>query len=491
MDERCRILTLILSLIISIQMIISCISCIYLFYFEHYNFLKEVLMSQIYGGDYLKILVAGGKRSVGIIQNFAEHTQLFADLEYLYTESYDEIVAELKVCQAAFDGILFTGATPYEYVSRRVEPCIPWEALPHTPQAFLSALLKAGYMNQWDLKKISVDTYPIEMIQNVYEEIGFDIRDIEIHSARFQPNDPNYLAYLLEHHRDNYHARRASFCITSNIVVSNILTEEKIPHVKIDPPSDVIIQKINALRLRHQLKMAEYNLVATIMIDIEVYRDQIYRISELERFHSENEAREVVYVFAQNNRAAIYELSASRFVLFTTLRQIEQYSENFQQFPLFQTIRRSENIKHVFIGVGLGTDSYGSKQNAENSLILAHRQNTDCLYLTYEDATVAGPFAYDAVNADSNPSSAANKRLLEISLRSQVGINTLKKLESILREYSVEVTTPQKMAELMNMSSRNMNRLLSKLEDAGYVKIAGKETRGQSGRPSRLIRFVF
>ena len=61
------------------------------------------------------------------------------------------------------------------------------------------------------------------------------------------------------------------------------------------------------------------------MIDIEIYRDQLYKISELERFHTENEAKEAIYVFALNNRAAIYELSDGRFVLFTTLHQLEHY----------------------------------------------------------------------------------------------------------------------------------------------------------------------
>ncbi|MBR6616029.1 MAG: hypothetical protein IKK95_08750 [Lachnospiraceae bacterium] len=439
----------------------------------------------------MKILVVGGKRSVGIIQHVAEHNQLFADLEYLYTETYEEIVHELHSRQLAFDGILFTGATPFEYVSSRVQPLIPWEALPHTPQAFLATLLKAGYQNQWDLQRVSVDSYPPEMIYNVYNEIGFSQEDLELYIAKFQPNEKNYIEHLIDFHIDNYKCRRVSFCITGNIAVANGLSERKIPYIKIDPPTEIILQRINALRLSHQLKLAEYNLVATIMIDIEIYRDQLYKISELERFHTENEAKEAIYVFALNNRAAIYELSDGRFVLFTTLHQLEHYSNHFKIFPLFQNIRRSDNIKNIFIGIGLGTDSYASKLNAENSLLRALRQEKDCLYLTYEDGNIAGPLTYEATTQDSQVPSNANKRLLEISLRSQIGMNTLKKIESIIQEYAIEVTTPQKMAELMNMSSRNMNRLLGKLEDCGYVKVAGKETRGKAGRPSRLIRFYF
>lgn len=439
----------------------------------------------------MKILVAGGRRSVRIIQDVAESTQVLADLEYLYTETYDEIVAELQIRQSAFDGILFTGATPFEYVSSRIQPSIPWEVLPHTPQAFLAALLKASYKNQWDLQKISVDTYPQDLIYGIYEELGFSQDEVDVHIARFQPKEPHYIEDLIEFHADHYRARRVSFCITSNIVVANALTEQKVPHVKIDPPTEIIIQRINALRLRHQLALAEHNLVATLMVDIEPYRDQLYKISELERFRSENEAKEAIYMFAFNNRAAIYELSNGSFVLFMTLHQLEQYSENFKVFPLFQSIRRSENIRQILIGIGLGTDAYSSKLNAENSLLRAHRQEKDCLYLTYEDGTIAGPLTYEAVPFASRPASAANKRLLEISVRSQIGMNTLKKLESILQEYAIDVTTPQKIAELMNMSPRNMNRLLAKLEDSGYVKVAGKETRGSSGRPSRLIRFHF
>lgn len=439
----------------------------------------------------MKILVVGGRRSVGIIQNVAETTQLFADLKFLYTDTYEEIVDELQSHQLAYDGILFTGATPFEYVSRHVQPLIPWESLPHTPQAFLAALLKAGYKNQWNLQKVSADSYPPELIHNVYEEIGYSQEDLNLYIAKFQPNEKNYIEHLIEFHIDNYINRRVSFCITGNISVANALAEQKIPYIKIDPPTEIIIQRINALRLRHQLKLAEYNLVATIMVDIEIYRDQLYKISELERFHSENEAKEAVYVFALNNRAAIYELSDGHFVLFTTLHQLEQYSNNFTVFPLFQNIRRNENIKKISIGIGLGTDSYSSKLNAENSLLRAHRQEKDCLYLTYEDGNIAGPLTYEAIAQEPDLASTANKRLLEISLRSQVGMNTLKKLEAVLQEYAIEITTPQKMAELMNMSPRNMNRLLSKLEACGYVKLAGKETRASSGRPSRLIRFYF
>ena len=115
----------------------------------------------------MKILVVGGKRSVGIIRHVAENTQVFADLEYLYTNTYDEIVEELQRRQPNFDGVLFTGATPFEYVSGRVQPLIPWECLPHTPQAFLAALLKASYQNQWDLRNVSVDSYPPELIHTV------------------------------------------------------------------------------------------------------------------------------------------------------------------------------------------------------------------------------------------------------------------------------------------------------------------------------------
>lgn len=437
----------------------------------------------------MKILVVGGSRSVGIIQSVAENSQLFVDLKYLYTETYDEIVVELRQNQSSYDGVLFTGATPFEYVSSHVQSLIPWEVLPHTPHAFLAALLKAGYQNRWNLQKVSVDSYPAELIHNVYDEIGFSPEDLDLYIARFQPNEKNYIDDLIAFHRDNYTARRVSFCLTGNIAVAHALEEQNIPYVKIDPPVDVIIQRIHALRLRHQLKMAEYNLVATIMIDIEIYRDHLYRISELERFHSENEAKEAIYVFALNNQAAIYELFDGRFVLFTTFRQLEQYSDGFKVFPLFQNIRRNENVKQISIGLGLGTDAYSSKLNAENSLLLAHRHEKDCLYLTYEDGNIAGPLTYETMVQETHAASTANKRLLEISLRSQVGMNTLKKLESILQEYAIEVTTPQQMAELMNMSPRNMNRLLAKLEDAGYVKIAGKEARVSSGRPSRLIRF--
>ncbi len=439
----------------------------------------------------MKVLVAGGKRTVGIIESLAQQTQFFVDMEFLYTEHYGEIVTELQKRQIAFDGVLFTGVAPFEYVSSHVNTLVPWEVLPHTSQAFLAALLKAGYTNHWDLTRVSVDSYSPEMVYGAYKEIGLPEEAFEIYLAKFEPSEPDYIDHLVEFHMDHYNSRRVSLCITNNFAVSDILMKHQIPTIKIDPPTEIILQRINALRLKHQLKMAEYNQIATIMVDLETYQDQLYRISELERFRSGNEAKEAIYVFAVNIRAAIFEITDGRFVLFTTLQQLEQYSDNFKTFPLFQDIRRSENIKSIFIGIGFGTDSYSAKQNAENSLIRAKRQEQDCLFLTYEDGTVAGPLTYKPTPQETHSASTANQRFLEISLRSQIGMNTLKKLHEVITQNSLEVVTPQQLAELMGMSQRNMNRLLTKLEDSGYAKVIGKETRTTLGRPGRLIRILF
>ena len=163
--------------------------------------------------------------------------------------------------------------------------------------------------------------------------------------------------------------------------------------------------------------------------------------------------------------------------------------EEFKNMPAL--IKKSDRVTLVKEGENvvikhLDNKLFNKKADILIDVVFPIVHGTNC-----EDGTIAGPLTYEAAPFASQPASAANKRLLEISVRSQIGMNTLKKLESILQEYAIDVTTPQKIAELMNMSPRNMNRLLAKLEDSGYVKVAGKETRGSSGRPSRLIRFHF
>lgn len=82
-------------------------------------------------------------------------------------------------------------------------------------------------------------------------------------------------------------------------------------------------------------------------------------------------------------------------------------------------------------------------------------------------------------------------RLLEISARSGISLRSLELLELVVRQYGLEYATPAQLCAVSGISPRNMNRILNKLEDAGYVAVVGKESRVSLGRPGRIIKISF
>ena len=120
----------------------------------------------------MRIAVAGGLHSINLIREIAGQTELYVELEYLSTESYPVMAEELRRRQQEFDGVLFTGMSPLHYASECVSPTIPWEVLHRSQQALLCAMLKASYVNHWDLSRISADSYQEDLIRSVYREIG-------------------------------------------------------------------------------------------------------------------------------------------------------------------------------------------------------------------------------------------------------------------------------------------------------------------------------
>ncbi|MCI8870010.1 MAG: hypothetical protein HFF39_05630 [Lawsonibacter sp.] len=436
----------------------------------------------------MRIAVAGGLHSINLIREIAGQTELYVELEYLSTESYPVMAEELRRRQQEFDGVLFTGMSPLHYASECVSPTIPWEVLHRSQQALLCAMLKASYVNHWDLSRISADSYQEDLIRSVYRELGMPAAQVPIQTAAFRPADPDYIQYLLDFHVKNYRSGAANTCITGIDAVEYGLREQNIPCVQILPLTETIVQKINKLRLDNQLKLTQDHTIATILVEIVPQRDHLFGINELGQFRERNIAKEYVYIFGQSIGAAIFEIADGRFVLFTTRVLLEHHTRKLRTFSLFRDIGQCDNVKRVFVGIGFGTDARTSKQNAETGVNRARGQKRDCLFIVYENGRLAGPIKYSAAEDARQAGQIANRRLLQISRRTEIGLNTLQKLQHVLRQYSIEVTTPQALAEILEMSPRSMNRLLAKLDDGGYLKVVGKESRGSSGRPSRLIQ---
>jgi DNA-binding MarR family transcriptional regulator len=75
-----------------------------------------------------------------------------------------------------------------------------------------------------------------------------------------------------------------------------------------------------------------------------------------------------------------------------------------------------------------------------------------------------------------------------ISQASGLSINNIYRLHCIKEKTKKDSFTSGELAEEFGNTRRSMNRLIEKLEKAGYAVVAGSRMMADTGRPSRVIQ---
>lgn len=438
----------------------------------------------------MKIAVIGGKSSIETIQSLEGSTAAFAELTYIQNADTALLPGIVEECQKNYDGILFTGTTPFEYASRHVVPRIPWEFLPRNPISLLCALLKAGYVNHHDITRMSVDSYTEATVRDIYSEIGITGKKLFLYTAPFEPFLPGYRQKVLDFHTEHYKNGLCRLCLTGLDTVKEGLEKRKIPCIKVNPSSDIILEKINRLRLRHAVLSAEDSETAILAVSLDFFGiSGFYGINEIDALRSRNAAKETIYAYGQRMGSAVMETSDRTFLLVTTKKRLDDDMENYKNLNLFRNLLSHSNIRRVYGAVGFGTDSRTAQMNAFLALEKAKDSRESCVYLAYEENRCIGPIPCEPTEQQVRGSEKINKHLAVIADSTGLGYQTLQKLEAVLARHAIEITTSADLAALMELAPRSINRILNKLEKGGYAEVVGLQSSHSSGRPRRLYRF--
>ncbi len=432
----------------------------------------------------MRIAIVGPQQSIVRVRDVI--TEKVPFLEYLeapYT-SLSDVPGLLKKYQSQVNGVLFTGQTPFQYACHHCTATVPWEFLPRNMVSTLCALVQAGYLNGYDIRNISSDGFADGILQQVYREIGFTSDEIHIYSCPTSVSEENYYEKVASFHSDLYNAKRVGLCITGLSTVYQLLRSQKIPAVKVSANAENILEKVNSLRLAHEMHTSEENRIAVTAVKISSFQEySVNARNELQQLQQENKSGEMVYLLAMKMGAAIVQ-QAQVYYLFTTKHQIERETQGFKRIPLLSSILSVNPNASVAIGVGLGKNAGEAKRNADLCRGKAERYGVACFVLNENDQMI-GPITE---GLSKHKPTIIDQNLYLISKKTSIGIDTLHLLEQTQRQYDLRETTPSELAKLCGFPLRSMNRLLKKLEDAGYVMVVGKGSNPGPVRPSRIIR---
>ncbi|MGL5347612.1 MAG: hypothetical protein ACRDA3_09690, partial [Peptostreptococcaceae bacterium] len=253
----------------------------------------------------MKIAIIGSRKSIEIVKSTITKGYFFIEPVFFTFCNYSEVLDILKASEGEVDAILFTGYTTYKYASNFLKPIVPWEYIPRDRMSFVYTILKAIHINKYDISKISIDSYDEKVIYDTYKEIGYEREDIHIYKSKYDILSEDYFEKLADFHMACFRNNKVNLCVTCIFDVYEVLIKNNIPCVHVDYSKDIIMEYINKLRLRYQLKISEDSNLVTLNISVEILEENsIYSKNELQKLKYMNKIHESIYSYSQRLGAA-------------------------------------------------------------------------------------------------------------------------------------------------------------------------------------------
>lgn len=449
----------------------------------------------------MKIGVIGPQLSVDMVFENVDQKALFIELVPIPCAA-NEAGKAVDDWQDKLDGIIFTGYLPYAHACRQTTPSIPWEYMSRTIGSVLGALLNASYNCNCDLCKITYDLQEDAdggLLTCICSEAGIPKEKLEIcffESKRYaQSNSEEYSEKVAAFHQNNLALGKANICLTGMDSVRKTLEKAGYHAFWMKPTVESIHEQINKLvlrcRMEHVTQINEMYKPVVLAIYTEIRPGNIsVERSEFARHRTSSNIADCIYTFAQRIAAAVEYHEGGTSYLYTTNGELEASESSPNITKLCRNIQRISGVNSLSVGVGMGTTHGLAKSGAEKGVRIARLRNATCYYIINQNGKserVAGPFIIKKEN-EKLPNLKKSEFLEEVSRNSGLGMNTLQLLCDTIDQYGLDVTTAGELAQKCELTGSNINRILNKLETAGYLETVGTQPLEGAGRPKKLIR---
>lgn len=434
---------------------------------------------------HIGIITARG--SLQNIQEVDEPMREKCDITYLPYSTSVELTNLYLENVKRFDGILFSGAYPYNYLAENV--CLiakPYRYLELEDRDFYRLIARLlARQPDIDFSRVVFDAYTVGgNMQSLDKPIFEDIFTPEQHPQISNIISPFFFSQNLntiydatmEAYREHWKSGKIDLFVTRLTNLSRQMKAEGIPHILIQPSPATIMDCFDKLLADIQAARAENSLTACCLIQIahtEPSEDEFSLLKKtLDRFNSE---QNVVFVLRQNGELFNVVTSSA------AVRELtDQYSTCLLTSYLSETLPFS-----TYIGWGIGFDIVTAHQNALRALHESARDARRYTYLINESEEMIGPLCGDrTISYQLHPSARTNRlaKVLGIS-----AIN-LEKLISLQKKKHITEFTASDLVFYLDITPRSATRILQKLVEYGAATQIDSLHLNSRGRPAALYK---
>ncbi len=411
-----------------------------------------------------------------------------AEIEFIDTDMKEAAVEYLKAQMLELDGIVFTSRKPFEIINSAMGIDIPQTYIRHERSILLQTLLEATAKEGYDIRSFSCDSYGYDDLLEAFRGAGMTTEDLELHTAPRNIKGDNLVWELYAFHKEKYDQGLVSFCMTGISMVYEKLQNDEIPSLLMHPTTEAVDISIRQLLMQiNAIESAESQIV---VLSLEVDLPNEYNLihdNEYQMLLEKAHVSEQVYKFAEMIQAAVIETGTHNYMLFSTRQILESATGQLHEVPLLKDVDE-QTAYTLSIGIGYGKTAREAKYNASRGLKRALSKGGNQAFIVKE-----GQFSDPIYPGEQGASvkTIANPLYKVISEATGISINNIYRLQCIREKMRKDSFTSGELSEEFGNTRRSMNRIIEKLEKAGYAEVEGTRMMSETGRPTRIIRLKF
>lgn len=182
---------------------------------------------------------------------------------------------------------------------------------------------------------------------------------------------------------------------------------------------------------------------------------------------------------------AIIQEEKERFYIFTTSKIASMLSQNYNQTSIYDALVNRYHIP-IALGCGIGQNITDAKANADTALKESFFAG-DC-FIMDEKKQLHGPLkTKQCLHVETK----LTDDICQVADKCKLSTLTIQKLVAIMKMTGSDKFTSQSLAEHLDISVRNANRILGNLEKGGAATMAFTRSSTTKGRPTKVYQLHF
>lgn len=381
------------------------------------------------------------------------------------------------------DVLLFSGELPYKLAKQAHKLISPVHYIPLKGTGLFRSVYRLKMKT--DVTHLSVDTIVKEEVYRVFNEVGE-------HETNFFFSDKSSLHAvddIVQFHYDKYEAGLTTGCLTGIKLVSDRLNELHVPNEWVNPTREDIAVALERALLSTDSRKNKESQIVFGLIQVHNFQGLVEKQeSEYEVQKFKIQFQQLLLEYVESIEGHLTSLGGDEHLFVTTRGVFERATRGYKSIPLLYDTENQLDAS-LNIGVGFGLSANQAGNHARIALRQAKEYGRSSCFIVREDRHVIGPLemqsplVYELTTTDQD--------IIEKAERVGMTPIYISKIKAHINRSNIDSFTSKELANILNISNRSANRILSSWLDVDLVKIIGLEKVTSKGRPRQLYQLTF